>query len=244
MDNMTHSVRQSTTEAMTVEAQDTQVVARIGFAERWLHRARTQCAEGDVSGGLLTLALADAEVRYALEVGGWRPAAPDTAPSRRRRLGGVLAAAAAAVVGVIWVSLPGPGPTAAGAFDGPPVIRFASTTGTLLSVVPVPSMEPGPRPGVAVAGEQRPRNAIRTGVTRLPAPVTMPAAAPASTARAGPAAPPAAQPASASTAPSSSAGQLTAPAPVAGAPTPFVLSEADLIDMVLAASRALQGSGP
>lgn len=243
MDNMTHSVRQSTTEAMTVEAQDSQVVARIGFAERWLHRARTQCAEGDVSGGLLTLALADAEVRYALEVSGWRPAASHTASSRRRRLGGVLAAAAAAVVGVIWVSLPSLGPTAAGEFDGPPVIRFAPTTGTLLSVAPA-SIEPDTRPGIAAASEQRPRRAIRTGVTRPPAPVTMRAAASAPTARAGPAAPAAGQPTAAATAPSSTAGQLTASAALAGAPAPFVLSDADLIDMVLAASRALQGGGP
>lgn len=241
MDNMTHSVRPLTTEAMTVEAQDSQVVARIGFAERWLHRARTQCAEGDVSGGLLTLALADAEVRYALEAGGWRPAARHTVPSRRRRLGGMLAAAVAAVLGVVWVSLPGPGPTEAGEFDGPPIIRFASTTGTLLSMVSVPPA--GPVAQVSAAGVSSPRPvraATRTGLARSPTPVTLraaPAATPTGMVRLATGQPSA-------TAESSTSGALTALTPAPGAPAPFLLSEADLIEVVLAASRALQGSGP
>src|SRR2546422_200400 len=47
-----------------------QVVARIGFARRWLDRAKRQCTDGNLPRSVLTLVLTDAELHHALEAAG------------------------------------------------------------------------------------------------------------------------------------------------------------------------------
>ncbi len=47
-----------------------QILTRIGFAERWLQRAREECLGGNVARGLLTLVLADGEMRRLLQLSG------------------------------------------------------------------------------------------------------------------------------------------------------------------------------
>ncbi len=232
------------TEAITVEASEVQVVTRIGFAERWLRRARTQCADGDVAAGLLTLSLADAEVRRAMEVGGWSNALGLRPASRTARRAGLpwLVLAAAAAIAVAWAFRPAAGPagvaTAPARADGPSVVHLGANVGTLLSLVTAPSAQPVPGPvtvqAVRVpnrrASAQSPR--LRPAVVRPQQVSPLPAAAPRKTV------------------PVSRAPVVTArppaAAPVAHASptTPAAVSEVDLIDMILAASRALMGTGP
>jgi hypothetical protein len=227
------------TEAMSVETSDTQVLTRIGFAEGWLHRAKAQCADGDVPGGLLTLSLADAEVRFALEAGGWPQARGIVRSQPSRRWIPWLLLAAAAAVASAWTFRPAAVPADAGIVDGPPVVRFSSTIGAVLSAVSVPSAPPASvqvsRPDV------HPR--VQRAVTR---PAPRPAAAPRPRVEAAPAVRAATTAVRTTTAGTPSV--LTTPAPAAAPPpspvTPFVLSEVDLIDMVLAANQALRGTGP
>lgn len=220
----------------------TQVVTRIGFAERWLHRARTQCTDGDIAGGLVTLTLADAEVRYALETAGIARTAPRRlARTRRVKAASMLVAtAAAAVVAGAWAVLSGPVQPGARAVDGPPVIRFAPV-GSLLASMDVPSdatvVTSGAVSGSRFAGRTAGQRTLRVGAR----PATHPRAAGSS------GAPVAARPAaraSAGTSPLSAVPPAPAAATTSAAATPFALSEADLIEMVIAASRALQGTGP
>lgn len=51
---------------------DEQMLSRIGFAERWLTRARGQWTAGNHARSLLTLVLADAELRRAMDSAGAR----------------------------------------------------------------------------------------------------------------------------------------------------------------------------
>ena len=53
-------------------SSDEQVLSRIGFAERWLTRARGQWTAGHHARSLLTLVLADAELRHAMDTAGAR----------------------------------------------------------------------------------------------------------------------------------------------------------------------------
>ncbi len=53
-------------------SSDDQMLSRIGFAERWLTRARGQWTAGHHARSLLTLVLADAELRHAMDTAGAR----------------------------------------------------------------------------------------------------------------------------------------------------------------------------
>jgi len=53
-------------------SSDDQMLSRIGFAERWLARARGQWTAGHHARSLLTLVLADAELRHAMDTAGAR----------------------------------------------------------------------------------------------------------------------------------------------------------------------------
>src|SRR3989442_15243490 len=55
---------------ISMTSSDEQMLSRIGFAERWLARARGQWPAGHHARGLLTLVLADAELRHAMETAG------------------------------------------------------------------------------------------------------------------------------------------------------------------------------
>jgi hypothetical protein len=115
---------------MKAHATREQVTARIGFAERWLLRARQQCAEGDLAHGVLTIALAGAEMRRALEVAG----APMRRAGRRAAIGRGLVAAvvlvmAGAVLALRWYAPLSP----VASTPAPAVVQRAPTTGDLLS---------------------------------------------------------------------------------------------------------------
>lgn len=122
-------------EATSVETTGRQVLTRIGLTERWLDRARRQCQDGDVSRGLLTLVLADAEMRHALQEAG----APGLRTSRRRPAAALAAVASAVAVisaaglvfgGRLWVD-----PAPAVITGAPPVVTLAPRVGALLALV-------------------------------------------------------------------------------------------------------------
>jgi len=216
-----------------------ELVSRIGYAEQWLRRAKGQVAGGQLKRGVLTLVLADAEVRHAMEMAGLPPR-----PARRRwgmlpLVGGVLAAALLLGLARIGVA---PAPVAVE--TGPPVLRLA-LSGDLLRPIDVPvtaapavGTAPVPAPAKAAL-----RPAVRTAVLRpaVPAASAPAPAAPVPTSEASSAPP---VPPLLTAPPGDAAAPSTAPATATAATTPpsgVVISPDDLIDLVLAAERALRG---
>jgi hypothetical protein len=204
---------------------------RIVFAEDWLDRARRQLQQGEVAGGALAMLLAEAELSRAREAG-----LPTVRPEARARSWMSWAALAALAFGGLVLALSAvaalrPGPAAL-ARPAIPALTLASGNGELLRLVRAP--EP--------AAE---RTVVRSRVVRIPVPVPAPARRPAPPAPAAPVAvperqsPPAVHP---SPAPQAASAPLLAPAaqPV---PAAAVLSEAEVIDMVLAAERSLRRAG-
>lgn len=228
MDNTTHDVPPSETEAMKLTAPGEQVAARIGFAERWLLRARAQCEDGNVAGGLLTLSLADAEVRYALEAGGWQA----HGTRRWRRVPWVLLAAASAAL-LVWGLRAVPVPVSAGPTDGPPVVRLPAQVGTLLAMVTVPAAPSSPAPAASVAAP-RPTRRAAAGQPVQQVRASMPAPAPSIVSTA---------PAVVTTTPSPTTASSASVRPSTVMPVQLI-SDVDLIEMVLAADRTLRGTGP
>lgn len=114
---------------MTGGSLGPQLVDRIGFAERWLDRAKRQCRDGDVPRGLLTLFLANAEMTHTL-----RTAKPVFA--QRRQDFAVSAFAIAAAMALAWVVLASsagaPGKFTA---EGPTIVTLGGRVGSLLEFV-------------------------------------------------------------------------------------------------------------
>lgn len=130
---------------MVVHVSGEQVLARIGFAERWLHRAKQQCAEGNVTRGVLTLVLADAEMHHAMEVAG----APRRAGGRRGSVARALAAFTVAAGVAVAVAMPWSAPADSITFNNPapPVVRLATPGDLLLAVSPAQPTAPVPASG-------------------------------------------------------------------------------------------------
>lgn len=181
----------------------------IGFAERWLARAKGEVARGDLGRSLLTLLLAEAEVHHA-RLQEATPAAAVPRPHPLMTILGTTALAATLLAGLA-AALPRSDVTSV-LPPSPPVIRFKQPVGSTLALIPmvvapaVPTQVISAPPRVpAVTG------AARVPVRRMPVraavlPRNVPASAPD-------------QPA----------------APV------VVVSDGDLIDLVLAAERSLRG---
>jgi hypothetical protein len=212
-----------------MEDRTTALNERISFAEDWLGRAKRQIADGNLEHGTLTLILAEAELHRAREVG-LRPALR-LSRARPRALSavavGVVAAAVALTAG--WQASRVPPRTDAGAAPVP-IVTLPGAVGDMLRMVNTPEA-PVER---TVVKSLIVRVPVTTVVHRVvhkvervpvpsvappgaphvalqtPAPVTAPVPAPPS-----PAAAPAAQP-------------------------PALLSDADVIDLVLAAERSLR----
>ncbi|HEX4841001.1 MAG TPA: hypothetical protein VFV60_02435 [bacterium] len=122
-------------------SSDEQMLSRIGFAERWLARARGQWTAGHHARSLLTLVLADAELRHAM----------DTAGARRRKTarhptaatGFLLAAVVASALLLIgrWSITP----RVVATMPPPPVVRPSVLTGAPLATNagPVHTVVPG-----------------------------------------------------------------------------------------------------
>jgi hypothetical protein len=217
-----------------------QILTRIGFAERWLRRAREECLDGDVARGLLTLVLADAEVRRVLQLA----VAPAPAPRSRSRLlpvvavgaGLVIAAAMALQLGVL-----APGAATVESVGLAPGLLLRPGTGALLQPLeasgpqePVRSVSAPtmPEPAQPVTAK---RGSVRQGVVAAP-PGAQQAASPIPVTQPDPSPVPVASPPP----PAPTPVPAVAPAP---APT-AALSGVDLLDLVIVADRTLRRSQP
>ncbi len=108
---------------------DEQVLARIGFAQRWLDRAKRQCTEGNLTRSGLTLVLADAEVHHALEAAG------GPARTQTRMTPAALMLLSAALVSVLLLASRWPGESGVVSSSAPPLIKLSSSSGTLLEAM-------------------------------------------------------------------------------------------------------------
>ncbi|MDR7401493.1 MAG: hypothetical protein QN155_04635 [Armatimonadota bacterium] len=194
---------------------DEQILARIGFAQRWLERARRYYSEGNPARSVLTLALADAEVRRALEVAGLAP--------RRAARGPALALAVlavAALAAVVWIGqaeISGSSQVHA----GPPVLRLPETSGSVLASLVLAAPAEIPAPAQApLSSPARPRRSAPPA-----------AAAPAAPAPARPS-PPSPPPPTPQTPPE--------PPAVREAPARPALSLDELVELILTADRTLR----
>ena len=222
-----------------------QILTRINFAERWLQRAREECLDGDVGRGLLTLVLADAEVRRLLQL-----AVPPAPRPRWRRLsvvagiaGLVIAAAVALQFGVPALRAASVDPAALA-----PSLSLRADTGALLLPLEVDRSEeamPIVRTAPSTVSPQRVRTApvparpVLGSVAQRPAaPATITVSAPQpAVSRVIPSSP---APETSTPAPAPAAGPTVTPAPAANA----TLSVADLLDLVIVADRTLRKSEP
>lgn len=204
--------------------QDTKGLAeRISFAESWLARARQQVEAGHHERGMLTLLLAAAEVRLAREAG--RPGArrnPD-----RHTLAGWIAAGMVALSAVTLVSLVVPrtvGPTGLHSGQAPPVVVLSKGAGARLNSVQVPP-------------QSAEKTVTKTIIVRVPVKVMEGAVrqmVPAAGANSQVVKPVPISPSAYPSAPAAAASST--------APQPALLSEADVIELVLAAERSLRRS--
>lgn len=211
-----------------MDNQGRDLTRRITCAEDWLARARRQVEDGEQARGILTLLIAEAEVHRARDLGTGHA---DAMPVRTgRRLGTFAALTVAAVVTVIALWHPF-GPLAwrtasAGEISPHPIVTLSAGTGSMLRLVQAPQPS---EPTVTVPVPVQ-------IMVRVPAsPVTVERAADRQPSAPAPVRPTAAQPA-----------PRLSEVSAAAAPPPTVpessarLSEAELIDLVLATERSLR----
>jgi len=192
-----------------------QVIARIGFAERWLQRAKRHCGEGEIDRGLLTLVLAQAEMHYALETGGAKVRA------LHRGLTPALLAVGAIGLALLAASWLPPAPPMHSAGAPAPIVKLTAPVGTWLDLVQTPTLPTSAPIATALPRtlERRARPVFRQMAQ------SQPLAAPTVSTTPAPNAVPVAS-------------AITV-APLATVPA-VSLSAADLIDLVLAADRTLR----
>lgn len=201
---------------MSAKVKESQVVTRIGFAERWLYRAKRHYGDGDATRGLLSVVLADAEMRYALETGGMNL----KASPRRLWLPALLLAGALAVLAAVTTNWLLPPPAASGGAAAPPIFRLTSPVGMWLNLVQAAStvnITPRSQGSRSAVG----RSAVRPATVR-PAPSTAVRAAPSVSSTVALIASP------------------SEPALVVAVPPAVSLSTADLIDLAISADRTLR----
>jgi hypothetical protein len=129
-------------------SSDEQMLSRIGFTERWLARARGQWTAGHHARSLLTLVLADAELRHAMDTAGARRRT--TAGHRTMATGFLLAAVVASALLLIgrWSITPHAVATTP-PVARPPILSSAPTGAMMLparsatSAVSVHAVVPG-----------------------------------------------------------------------------------------------------
>jgi len=202
-------------QASEPHATEEHLVRHIGFAERWLARAKQEVREGRLARGVLTLLLAEAEVHHARErTFPAREAALPRSPVAMTVLG--AAALLALLLGGRSL-LPSRVEVATGLAPAPAIVRFRQP-GSMLALVPAvltPEETTASAP-LAPAPRVVPPRAVPPKVERIRRSPTRPAARPA----------PAPRPA----------------APAAGdAVSPALVSDAELVDLVIAAERSLRG---
>jgi hypothetical protein len=198
---------------------DEQVLVRIGFAQRWLERAQRYYSEGNPARSVLTLALAGAEVRRALEVAG-------LAPRRSAWPTGALAVLVAAVLAALVWAGRADVPGAAQASGGPTVLRLPETSGVVLASLSFPA--PAENPVPAAVRSRPPQPAAPAPVHPVAVPgLPTPAPAPAPQVVPVPPAAPEAVVSPVSVLPSARGGE-------------DVLSVDELVELVLTADRTLR----
>ncbi|MGQ0568928.1 MAG: hypothetical protein ACT4P5_05245 [Armatimonadota bacterium] len=222
-----------------MEDRKTALTDRITFAEDWLDRARRQIQEGHLDHGALTMILAEAELHRAREVG--LPVATISSARLVRPRWSSRGAAAAlivtAVVAAVSVATSRPRATVEAHDVAMRILTLPGATGERLRMVTA---------AAPIVERTIERTVVRRMIVRVPVPAVIDEvrqAPPASIA-------PAAAPMGAVVSPSSPAPAVPAPAVEAApapaapapAPTPALLSEADVIDLVLAAERSLRRS--
>jgi hypothetical protein len=224
-----------------VNSAEHQILTRISFAEGWLQRAREECLDGDVGRGLVTLVMADAEVRRLLQLAA--PPAPRARASLRPAVviaaGLLIAALAALQLGALALRAP---VESAGLAPG---LTLRPGTGALLELLEVQQPEKVAAPQIPVRSAAPPAAPVRVRV-----PVAQPAAV--SRAPSAPLVPvqvPAVQPLPLpvlAATPAAAATPATPPAPAASqaAPAESTVSLADLLDLVVVADRTLRRSQP
>jgi hypothetical protein len=217
---------------------------RIAFAEDWLDRAKRQLADGNVAHGSLHVLLAEAELQRAREVT-TSAASPDAMSSRAPSRPAISARVTAGVIAVVsvaaalWWQVPVARDTAEPADTSWPVVVFSGRTGDMLRLAGASNAPSEPM----IVERTVERTILKPMIVRVPvAPRVQPAAV-------------AIRPSEARVVPAPRAAQ--APAPVVPAPQPAhtsttqsttaeappaapVLSDADVIDLVLAAERSLR----
>ncbi|MDQ7850000.1 MAG: hypothetical protein QN152_02730 [Armatimonadota bacterium] len=200
------------------DAAQEHLVRHIGFAERWLARARQEVTDGRLARGILTLLLAEAEVHHARER--TFPAREEVLP-RSPAVMTVLGAAALLALLLGGRSLLATRVEVAPGLAPPPaVVRFRQP-GIMLALVPavLTPEETAAPPAVAAPIPRvvpQARVASPLQVKRVGRPSMRPAARPAPTPR------------------------TAAAATLTSAP-PTLVSDAELIDLVIAAERSLRG---
>jgi hypothetical protein len=144
-------------------SSDEQMLSRIGFAERWLARARGQWTAGRHARSLLTLVLADAELRHAMDTAGARRGTTARRPTAA--VGFLLAAVVASALLLIgrWSITPHVVATT----PAPPVVSpsFLSSAPMVAVVRPAPLGTSAVPVSVVVPGI-----AARTGSSQMAAP--------------------------------------------------------------------------
>jgi len=212
---------------------------RITNAEDWLARARRQLERGETARGALTLLLAEAEVHRARELGVENEPdleAPPRAHTARAHVAiGMLTVVA--LVAAIWASGVQPAVSPQPSADTMPstIVMLSGGNGSLLELVQTPA--------AAEAKTDESRTPVRVRVVHVPVRqiVTVPSAftvAPV-LAASRPAVKPEPAPV-AITAPVPPVAPVDTPAPAAVQPAAPVVSDANLIDLVLAAERSLR----
>ena len=192
------------------EIPEEALTRQIGFAERWLTRAKQEVSSGNRARGILALLLAEAEVHHARETAAPARAIalPRPAPIATLLAVGLLAGLLLAVPALL-----APPDLPTGTETTAAVIRFKHQVGSTLALIPV----------AAARGEE---TAVAAQPAAKPAAVTRPS-----------------RPAPIRRTMVRSTVRRTASAPraTAIAPPPQLLSESELIDLVLAAERSLRG---
>lgn len=215
-----------------MDERRTAMTDRIAFAEGWLDRARRHIHEGRFAHGALTMLLAEAELHRAREAHLPAIGASGIPAAQRPWIGwaaaSLLAAAAVAVAAFILTARV---PPPVGADDAaPPIVTLSGGSGEMFRIITIP--------GAVVE-----RTVVRSQIVRVAAPHARHAAPQASPGR-----PPAVR--AATTAPvfERPASQAPPAPPVVAAPTPALaaalplVSDADVIELVLAAERSLRRS--
>jgi hypothetical protein len=210
--------------------RETTLSDRITFAEDWLDQARRRIQDGQTVHGTLALMLAEAELHRAREADIAAGARPIGRPWAAWTALGALSLAAVVVIVSFAVHHP---PVLV--FDSEdtvrPIVRLAAGTGEMLRIVTPPE------PVVERTVVQSRIIHVRVPIAPIirVEPVPRPVAAPRPAVPARPVAVPVTVVPQAPVQP--------AAAPPVAAPAPSLLTDAEVIDMVLAAERSLRQAG-